>query len=120
MPQPLALVIEDNPDQALVFSKALEVAGYTTEVIADGAVAQKRLTQVVPDAIVLDLHLPNISGDKLLMQIRSDARLSHARILLATADATLAEKIRGQADFVLIKPVSFAQLSLLAKYIRTE
>lgn len=118
MPKPFALIIEDNPDQAMVFNKALEVAGYITEVIHDGAIAQQRLKETLPAAIILDLHIPNIPGEKLLVQIRGDSRLSKSRILLATADALLAEKLRNQADFVLLKPISFAQLSLLAERIR--
>ncbi len=125
MSLPFALIIEDNPDQALVFSKALEVAGYITEIIYDGAVAQKRLQALraegtPPSVIVLDLHIPNIPGKKLLEEIRADEQLKKTRVLLATADAALAERLFDQADFILLKPISFAQLSLLAERIRPK
>lgn len=112
--KPLALIIEDNEDQNLIFTTALGQAGYETESIQDGLTAQKRLTEVVPKMIVLDLHLPGIDGMTLLGQIRNDPRLTKARVILATADAALADSLQAQSDLVLLKPISFSQLSLLA------
>ena len=113
--KPLAYIIEDYEDQLVIFHKALEMAGYKTEIASDGAAAQKRLTEIAPDLIILDLHLPKVSGNVLLRQIRSDTRLDKTRVLVATADASLGEQLRGQADLVLLKPVSFSQLRLLAE-----
>ena len=111
---PLAIIIEDNEDQNLVFTTALEQAGYYTESIQDGAKAQKRLGEVIPKVVVLDLHLPGIDGEKLLNQIRSDRRLTKTRVILATADALLASSLQSQADFVFLKPISYSQLNQLA------
>ena len=112
--RPLAIIIEDNEDQNLVFTTALEQAGYYAESIQDGTKAQKRLTEVVPKVVVLDLHLPGIDGEKLLKQIRTDERLTGTRVILATADALLASALQSQADFVFLKPISFSQLNQLA------
>ena len=112
--RPLAIIIEDNEDQNLVFTTALEQAGYYTESIQDGTQAQQRLTEVVPKVVVLDLHLPGIDGEKLLHQIRADKRLNGTRVILATADALLASALQSQADFVFLKPISFSQLNQLA------
>lgn len=112
--KPLALIIEDYEDQNLVFTAALEQAGYETESILDGIVAQKRLGEVVPSIIILDLHMPGISGKMLLSQIRHDKRLIDVPVILATADARQAEDLRSQATLVLLKPISFSQLSVLA------
>jgi len=112
--KPLALIIEDNEDQNLVFTKALEQAGYYTESIRDGTIAQRRLSEVIPTVVVLDLHLPGVDGEKLLKQIRADERLAETRIILATADALLASALQSQGDFVFLKPISFSQLKQLA------
>lgn len=112
--RPLAIIIEDNEDQNLVFTTALEQAGYYTESIQDGTRAQKRLAEVIPKIVVLDLHLPGIDGEKLLRQIRDDQRLKSTRVILATADALLASALQAQADFVFLKPISFSQLNQLA------
>ncbi|MBN1564861.1 MAG: response regulator [Anaerolineae bacterium] len=113
--QPLALVIEDHKQQALVFQKALETAGFVTEMITDGETAQQRLTEVVPHLITLDLHMPGVSGEMLLAQIRADERFANTHVFLATADALLADKLRKDAKLVLLKPVGFSQLASLAK-----
>ncbi len=112
--KPLALIIEDNEDQNLVFTTALQHAGYETESIREGFTAQERLAEVVPTTIVLDLHIPGVHGRQLLTQIRRDPRLADVRIILATADALLANELQSQADLILLKPISFSQLNRLA------
>lgn len=112
--KPLALIIEDNQDQNLVFTTAMNQAGFETESILEGSTAQVRLAEVVPSVVVLDLHIPGVTGETLLRQIRSDTRLADVRVMLATADASLAKDLQSQADLVLLKPISFSQLSQLA------
>lgn len=112
--QPIALIIEDNADQNLVFTMALKKAGYATESIYNGTDAQQRLKEVIPHVVVLDLHMPDIDGNVILAQIRSDRRLTKVNVILATVDAAFADALESQADLVLLKPVSFSQLSGLA------
>jgi CheY-like chemotaxis protein len=112
--RPIAVVIEDNADQNLVFTMALNKAGYATQSIHNGTDAQKLLQEVVPHIIILDLHLPDIDGNILLGQIRSDKRLAKVNVILATADAVFADALQSQAELVLLKPVSFSQLADLA------
>lgn len=112
--QPIALIVEDNEDQNMVFTMALDQAGYMTESFQNGLNVQKRLAEITPDIVVLDLHIPGVNGKALLSQIRSDRRLSDTRVILATADAGLAIALQPQADLILLKPISFSQLNKLA------
>jgi DNA-binding response OmpR family regulator len=116
--KPLALIIEDDQDQAFIFSRSLEMAGYQAEAILNGEVAQKRLMETVPALIVLDIHLPGVDGPELLKQIRADRRLDKATIIILTADGRMAEKPQDQATLTIIKPVGFAELSTLAARFR--
>jgi len=118
--KPLAYIVEDNRDAVTIFQSALELAAYDVEVAFDGAVAKKRLAEIVPDLIVLDLHIPHITGDILLKQIRSDERLKDTRVFLATADANMASQLRDQAEIVLLKPIGFSQLKELAERFRPK
>jgi CheY-like chemotaxis protein len=111
---PLALIAEDNAEQSYIFRKALFMSGYQVEVVNNGLAASARLQEIVPRIVVLDLHLPGLSGEKLLHQIRSDERLKDTKIFLITGDDGLAEKLRSDATITLLKPISFAQLSMLA------
>jgi len=106
----LGLIIEDDQDLSEIFSQALISAGYETEIIADGLVAEARLKEIVPAIVILDMHIPHISGNIILGKIRQDIRLEHTRVVVATADAQMGEDMRGTADLVLIKPISFTQL----------
>lgn len=110
MSQHLALVIEDDEDLSEIFGQALSAAGYTIEIVRDGLLAQERIKEIVPTVITLDMHIPHIPGDVLLQQIRSDERLAQTRVVVTTADALMAETMRGIADLVLVKPITFTQL----------
>jgi CheY-like chemotaxis protein len=118
--KPLAYIVEDNRDTVTIFRGALEMAQYKVEEAYDGAVAQNYLAETVPDLIILDLHIPNVSGDILLQQIRSDERLKDTRVFLATADANMAAQLRDQAELVLLKPIGFSQLKELAERFRPD
>lgn len=115
MSNPLALIIEDDEDTRTIFAAALTAAGFDVWPIADGQEARQTLQTAVPQLIILDLHLPHIAGDELLHQIRNDSRLVGVPVILATADRLTANQLEEEANIVLLKPVSFNQLSILAK-----
>ena len=68
--KPLALIIEDDKRQSTVFDHALRQAEFETEVIRDGEQALARLAVTIPAVVILDLHLPKVSGEDVLQQIR--------------------------------------------------
>ncbi|GAB4581243.1 MAG: hypothetical protein Fur0022_39900 [Anaerolineales bacterium] len=119
-PQPLALVIEDVQEQAALFSQALQWAGYETEVVNDGLEGQKRLAEQTPYLLLLDLHIPKISGEDLLEQIKQSPTLRGMKVILATGDSSLAEKLHERADLVLLKPIDVFQLRDLAARLLGE
>ena len=112
--KPLALVIEDDLHLANIFATALVRAGFHAEIIGDGQQALQRLAVTIPTLVLLDLHLPHVSGGDILHSMRKDARLAETRVILATADAVRAELLYKEADLVLLKPISFQQLRDLA------
>jgi CheY-like chemotaxis protein len=118
--QPKALVIEDYADQAIVFQRALVQAGFDAETFTDGALAQTRLAEIVPVLVILDLHLPGVAGETILKQIRGDQRLAQTRVVIATADTLLGQRLSDQADMVLLKPISFRQLFQVAERYRAH
>ncbi len=118
MTLPFALIIEDDSYQADIFEIALQSAEFDTEIIQDGQLALNRLVKIIPDLIVLDLHLPTVSGQSILEHIRTDERLREIKVILATADYATADLLESQSDLVLLKPISVPQLSELAKRLR--
>ena len=116
----LALIIEDDEDLANIFAEALRGVGFQVEHVADGRTGQQRLKHGQPPyLILLDMHLPHISGADLLTNIiRKDERLARTIVIITTADARMGEAYTEQADFVLIKPISFVQLRDLTRRLK--
>lgn len=106
----LAFIIEDDDDLSVIFAEALQKAGFELEILRDGEKASKRLDETVPYVILLDMHLPYISGAELLTKIKADDRFEKTIIIITTADALMGDAYRDQVDFVLLKPISFVQL----------
>jgi two-component system cell cycle response regulator DivK len=118
----LALVIEDDEDLAQIFAEALRGVGFDVEILANGQVAEERLRKgTIPYLILLDMHIPHISGADLLTNIiKKDERLSQAIVIITTADARMGEAYTEQADFVMIKPISFIQLRDLTSRLKPK
>lgn len=115
-----ALVIEDDEDLSEIFAEALRSAGYAIETVGDGATARERLAGPPPDIILLDLHLPRVSGTDLLIEIRADERYAATQVIIATADIHLGQEYQQKGDLVLIKPISFTQLREMTWRLRTN
>lgn len=117
----LALIIEDDEDLANIFAEALRGVGFEVDHVADGKVAQDKIkTEAPPYLVLLDMHLPHISGAELLAEMKADERFANTLILITTADARMGETYRDQVDFVLVKPISFVQLRDLTARLKPK
>ena len=116
----LALIIEDDEDLASIFAEALRGVGFEVELVADGRTAEERLRNGAPPfLILLDMHLPHISGADLLTNIiKKDQRFAKSVVIITTADARMGEAYTEQVDFVMIKPISFVQLRDLTSRLK--
>ncbi len=118
----VALIIEDDEDLASIFAEALRGVGFQVELLADGKTAQDRLKKgTAPYLILLDMHIPHISGADLLTKIiKKDERLAKAIVIVTTADARMGEAYTDLADFVMVKPISFIQLRDLTSRLKPK
>lgn len=118
----LALIIEDDEDLASIFAEALRGVGFEVEIIADGQAARERLKNgVAPFLILLDMHLPHVSGADLLTNIiKKDEQFAKTIIIITTADARMGEAYNEEVDFVMIKPISFVQLRDLTSRLKPK
>ncbi|MFZ1470971.1 MAG: response regulator, partial [Paracoccaceae bacterium] len=114
MSKPFALIVEDDAMLADIFSRALQAIEYETEIMRDGRVASEWLQKNVPELLVLDLHLPFLTGDDILNQVNVDTRFAATKIMIVTADALRASYLNGNITLTLIKPVDVSQLQKLA------
>jgi adenylate cyclase len=118
MSKPLALIIEDDPQLNEIMALTLE-ADFEIHACADGTTGWNQLSQMTPALVVLDLHLPGTSGREILQRIRTEERLHGIRVIITSADERQAETLTNEADIVLLKPVSPAQLRQLAGRLKS-
>lgn len=107
------LVIDDDPDVRSVVEITLQLGGFVVDAAADGPEGLRRIAQAEPDAVVLDVMMPELDGIEVLRQIRSDARYSHVPVLLLTAKAGVEDRVAGLecgADDYVTKPFEGEEL----------
>ena len=103
------LVVEDNDLNRKLFCDVLKSQGYAVEPVADGHVALQRAREFVPNLIIMDIQLADVSGVELIEQAKRDPILRTIPVLAVTAYAGKGdeERIRDAgADSYLAKPVS--------------
>jgi CheY-like chemotaxis protein len=82
------LIVDDQPDQVEMYRIGLEYAGFTVDEAITGAAAVERALNSPPDAIVLDIRLPDISGWDVCRILKTDPRAAAIPIIILTAAAT--------------------------------
>jgi two-component system response regulator MprA len=105
------LVVDD--DQAVLRSidRALRLEGYDVETVGSGGEALESLAQSPPDALVLDLGLPDFDGLQVCRRMRSAG--DDTPVLMLTARDAVDDRVQGLdagADDYLVKPFALAEL----------
>jgi signal transduction histidine kinase/DNA-binding response OmpR family regulator/streptogramin lyase len=109
---PLALIVEDNADVIRYLISCLE-NNYQIEVAKDGQEGIEKALELTPDIVISDVMMPRKDGFRLTEKLKTDIRTSHIPIILLTAKADAASKIKGLsrgADAYLPKPFDRAEL----------
>ena len=107
------LVVEDDLLNRMFYHEVLQGRGYEVALVDDGALVMEEARGFAPDLITMDIQLPNISGLRLIRQLRRDEATRAIPILAITAFAGRGEeeRIRGAgADGYLAKPVTIPKL----------
>ena len=81
---PRVLVVDDNPVARHVAALSLELAGMEVEQAEDGGEALARLADHSPDAVVLDIMMPGLSGHDVLAQRRERNLAPDAAVVMLT------------------------------------
>jgi CheY-like chemotaxis protein/predicted DNA-binding transcriptional regulator AlpA len=105
-----ALIIEDDADAGAIFEFTLRAVGFHPMTVRTGQEALSIMTSMLPNLVVLDLHLPDMPGIDILQRIRTTGWLADVPVIVATAHPQMAEVVEEEADLVLIKPVRYRVL----------
>jgi two-component system, OmpR family, response regulator MprA len=105
------LIVDDDRALRDALRRALTLAGYEVQTAADGQEGLDMIAQGVPDAVVLDVGLPDIDG----LEVCDRLRAAHNRVpvLMLTAREAIEDRIDGLdagADDYLIKPFDVGEV----------
>ncbi len=101
------MVVDDSPTIRKILGLTLERAGYRVVAEPDGESAVERLTQVLPDVILLDIAMPKLDGYEVCKRIKNDPRTAHVPVVMLSGKDALFDKVKGHmagATEYLTKP----------------
>lgn len=104
------LVVEDDPKMRRLVTRALQLAGYEVNEVADGLSALMVFNQYPFDLVLLDLMIPGLDGFSVCARLREQSNVS---IIILTALDQEGDKVRGLdagADDYLTKPFGVDEL----------
>ena len=107
------LVVEDDVLNCLFIADGLRLRGYEVCEVIDGAKVMDAASQFAPDLITMDINIPNITGDLLIRDLKSDTRFSNAPVLAITAYSSHDDEARirsAGADDYMTKPFTLNSL----------
>jgi DNA-binding response OmpR family regulator len=116
------LVVEDDPVYAHFVASTLRAAGHEIHVAFDGAQARQQARTGRPDAVILDLGLPDESGYDVARALRKDILDQDAVIILLTANQ-YPERDMAEAvgiDMILSKPVEPILVTGMIDHVRAR
>lgn len=109
------LVVEDDFDISNMLRIYFTGQGYTVEVAPKGGDALTSTRKQLPNLIVLDINLPDMSGYDVCRELRTTTRTSHIPIIFLTQKDERSDKIAGLelgADDYITKPFDIEELKL--------
>jgi two-component system alkaline phosphatase synthesis response regulator PhoP len=113
------LVVDDEPDFALLVQGNLQKEGFDVDVAYNGVEGLEKVKQNPPDAIVLDVMMPEKDGYEVCAELKKDDRYADIAILMLTAVADHVTSTRYshfdgmsmEADDYLPKPASAEEIT---------
>ncbi|MCI0658222.1 MAG: response regulator, partial [Acidobacteria bacterium] len=110
------LVVDDDPRNIRLMESILKTSGYAVITAEDGEQALEAVARHRPDAVLLDVMMPGVSGFEVCKKLRSQYETRLLPIIMVTALNALEEKVQALetgADDFLSKPVN--RMEMLAK-----
>ena len=110
------LVVDDNDDSADSLAMLLTLAGHETHVARDGPEALTRAEELRPDAVLLDLGLPGLSGYEVCRRLRDAPWAREIPIIAITGWGQTEDRLKSKEagfDAHLVKPVVLGELTAL-------
>lgn len=107
------LVVDDNIDSIMILRSILESQGYTVRTAQSGVEALEQLKNGLPDLVLLDVMMPQMSGIEVLERIKTTHATSRVPVIMVTAKIQDEDVMTGYqhgADYYITKPCTSKQL----------
>lgn len=107
------LIADDKATGRELVRTVLEKCGYEVSEAANGLEAVQRARMVLPDLIILDLHMPEMDGYSVVQELRRDTQFALTPIVALTASAMHGDREKALAlgfTSYISKPISLALL----------
>jgi twitching motility two-component system response regulator PilH len=107
------LIVEDDPASLDIFETILRHGGYTVVTAQSGAEGLERARELLPDAVVVDLGLPDGPGFGVLDELSDDPATESIPLIVCTVHVFEHDQVRARsagADVFLMKPVDPREL----------
>ena len=115
------LVVEDEPDHRELLQIIFSVHGYDVETAANAGEALEHIAQHVPDAMIVDVMLPDMDGWHLCERTKSMPEACHVPVLVLSASANLQQRFENScADDMLTKPFDDRELLEKIRHLTGE
>ncbi|NEQ76574.1 MAG: hybrid sensor histidine kinase/response regulator [Okeania sp. SIO2C9] len=93
--QPFILIVDDNPTNLSVLSKALKAAGYKVRMAVDGEDALAQVQRHHPDMILLDIDMPKMDGFETCSRLQANQATKGIPVIFMTALTDTENKVKG-------------------------
>ena len=113
------LIVEDNDLNMKLFNDLLEAHGYLTLKTASGTEALELAKNHRPNLILMDIQLPEVSGEVVIQWVKADESIKHIPIVAVTAFAMKGDEERilsKGCEAYLSKPISIAKFIETVKF----
>ena len=111
--RPVVLHVEDNPSNRKVVQHILRPLDLALVETEDGESGLRQAGDERPDLILLDMHLPGVSGYEVAQRLKEDEQTRHIPVIAVTSDAMAADEARARqagCDDYVAKPYRPHQL----------
>ena len=115
------MIVEDNELNMKLFNDLLESRGYRVIQTRNGLEALDLARAHMPDLILMDIQLPEVSGLVVTKWLKDDEQLAHIPVIAVTAFAMKGDEeriLQGGCEGYISKPISVSHfLETIARYI---
>ncbi len=95
LPSPQIVVVDDNPANLRLLTDVLKSAGYLARPAINGTIALSSIRLNPPDAILLDVMLPDLSGYEVCQQLKADPDTCEIPVIFISAKTDVFDKVKG-------------------------